>query len=152
MMPAPPNGRPPSPAVQGQPSMPGGGAPGAQPAPVGDARGGGPIQVPPEFARHIDPKNPVQMLLMQRVDKLTPQDLQAVNTGISPPAVMALKKVIPEIGFLLDMIGKPNGQAPAAAVPMQPNAGGAPGMSNSVPGLSPPARSRPQSATKLGNI
>jgi hypothetical protein len=76
--------------------------------------------------------------------------------------VQVLKKILPEIGFLLDMIGQPQGgdqmqlggmgQAPAAAVPMQPNAGGAPGMSNSVPGLSPPAGSLPQSATKLGNI
>jgi len=51
----------------------------------------------------------MQRVLLQRVDRLTPQDLQAVETGVSPQAVAVLKKVIPEIGFLLDMIGGQGG-------------------------------------------
>lgn len=130
-----------APGAGPQPPMGGGGAPGA---------GGAMQQVPPEFARHIDPGNQFQMTLMQRVDKLTPQDLQAVNTGIAPPAVQVLKKVIPEIGFLLDMIGKPGGGQPGA-MPMPPGgmpaapAGGAP------PPMAPPA-GLPQPGTKLGGV
>ena len=83
------------------------------------------MQVPPQFARQINPNNPMQMQLMQRVDKLSPQDLAAANT-IPPAAVQVLKKIIPEIGFLLDMIGQGQGggqdQGPGAggAQPPQP--------------------------------
>jgi len=91
------------------PMMPPNSAPpatsGAMPMPAdGGAPPGGVMQVPPEFAQHIDPNNQMQMTLLQRVDKLTPQDGEAIKSGISPAAVQVLKKVLPELGFMLDMI------------------------------------------------
>lgn len=101
----------------------------------------------------------MQMKLLQRVDQLTPQDLQAANT-IPPAAVQVLKKLLPEIGFLLDMIGKPGGMTPDAPQMQQPGAFPPPGTqatSNPVPGLSgPPGPGSPSGlsrpATKLGGI
>ncbi len=61
-------------------------------------------QIPPEVAGLIDKNNPMQMELLRRIDKLTPQDGQALQAGISPQAAAALKKVIPEVGFMIDMI------------------------------------------------
>lgn len=106
----------------------------AQTAPAPSAAPG-PQQVPPEIARHIDPNNPLQMTLLQRIDTLTPQDGQALQTGISPQAAAVLKKVIPEVGFLIDMIhAAPQGVG--GAMPM--GGGGA-----APPRQQPPSRPRP---------
>jgi hypothetical protein len=94
------------------------------------ASGGQIMQVPPQFARHIDPNNPVQMLLLQRIDRLTDQDAAAINL-IPPPAVAVLKKVIPEVAFLLDLIGAPD-------MPETPSGGAA-------------QPSMPRPTTRLGN-
>jgi hypothetical protein len=99
-------------------------------------------QVPPEFAQHIDPRDNIQMLLLQRIDKLTPQDIAACNS-IPPAAVAALKKVIPEVGFLLDMIGKQplqGGAQPSQNLPPQPTTNGP-----------PQASAAPRPATRLGS-
>ncbi len=61
-------------------------------------------QVPPDFARNVDPGNEMQMELIARIEQLTPQDAQAFSTGVSPQAVAVLKKVIPEVGFILDRV------------------------------------------------
>lgn len=103
------------PTQQRQPGPP---APGPNPAagPAPAPPGGAPGAPQPQFQGQVDPRNPLQKALLMRVDRLLPQDLQALNTGIAPPAVAVLKKVLPEIGFLLDMIGKPDqGGAPGAA-------------------------------------
>lgn len=135
----PRTGQPMQPGQGGQPMPPQGGAPQPQPQPPaqgqppqgGAPQQGGPNQVPPEFARHIDPSNAIQMLLLQRVDKLNDADGAALQSGISPQAAQVLKKIIPEVGFLLDMIHA--GQAPGQGAPMpqpggvpQPQPGGAP--------------------------
>lgn len=113
------------------------------PMPEQAAGGGGqPMPVPAHIAQHIDPNNQVQMLLMQRLDKLSPQDLAACNS-IPPAAVAVLKKVIPELGWALDMIGQQDGAMPAggaAPMPQPAQAGGAPA----------PYPMRPQ--TKLGQV
>lgn len=135
-----------APAPQGGPMPPpAAAAPGASGAP----QPGAPMQVPPQFAQHIDPNNPVQMLLLQRIDRLTPQDGQALETGISPQAAQALKKVIPEVGFLIDMIhgGQGQGGAPQpgmASPPAMPHPAGAP--------MRGPPLSLPQPATRLGDM
>jgi hypothetical protein len=113
------------------------------------------MQVPPQFANKIDPNNPVQMLLMQRVDKLTPQDLQVMNTT-PPQVVQVLKKVIPEVGFLLDMIGKPDGgdQMPPSGLPPAPGGGAPGGAPPQAAGGSPPAPSGglPRPGTRLSGM
>jgi|GEM_PF-6693627 len=146
----PPNGpgglppaMPPRPMAQpGAGAPPPGGAPGA----------GGPQQLPPEMAQHIDPNNQMQMQLMQRVDKLSPQDAEAINTGVSPPAAQALKKILPELGFLIDMIGQPGGGAPGGAPPGAPGAGGGEGgvLKPTVPPAAPGGGALPRPGTRLG--
>jgi hypothetical protein len=135
-----PNGQPPA----RPPMPPQGGAPAPQAAPPqggppqgAPPQGGAPQaqQLPPEIAKHIDPNNAIQMLLLQRVDKLTPQDGAALQQGISPQAAEVLKKIIPEVGFLIDQIHEGQmGAAPGGAPPPGP---GAPQPGAPPPGMPP---------------
>ena len=96
--------------------------PGAGAPPPAPGQGAAP-SVPPDIAQHVDPKNPVQMALIERVEKLTPQDVQAFTTGVSPGAVAVLKKIIPEIAFLIDRAmskGQPGMAPPGGAPPPMP--------------------------------
>lgn len=68
----------------------------------GSAAGGG--MIPPELAQHIDPRNPVQALLLKRMDTLDEQEVAALTEGIAPEAALALKKILPELGFLIDAL------------------------------------------------
>lgn len=72
--------------------------PGGQP----QAAGGG--MIPPELAQHIDPRNPVQALLLKRMDTLGEDEVAALTEGISPEAAMALAKILPELKFLIDAL------------------------------------------------
>lgn len=100
-------------------------------APPQPQPGGQPGQVPPELAGHVDTANPLQMMLLQRVAQLSEQDAEQFFTGIKPQALAVLKKVLPELGFILDammqqMSGAPNpAMQPPGGAPQQP---GAPGM------------------------
>jgi len=115
--------------------MPQAGPPAAQgrPAPV-------PGQIPPELAHHIDPNNPIQAELVKRAGSLAPQESQAFFAGVSLQALMVLKKLLPELGFIWDRAiaakqqqggapqGAPQGappaaQQPAPQAPPQPQAG-----------------------------
>jgi hypothetical protein len=119
-----------NPAGYMQPPGAGAPAPAMQP---GAPQGAGAQQVPPEFAQHIDPSNEFQMTLLQRIDKLGPQDEQAI-AAIPPQAVAVLKKVLPEIAFLLDRIGQ--GEAPGGMqgeAPVQPGAHHQPGSAPAAP-------------------
>ncbi len=64
--------------------------------------GGG--MIPPELAQHIDPRNPVQALLLKRMDTLGENEVAALTEGIAPEAALALKKILPELGFLIDAL------------------------------------------------
>lgn len=97
----------------GMPPMPSDVTPGA---------GRPPPQIPPQYQPHVDPNNPVQAELLHRIDALSPADIKAFATGISPAAVMVLKKVLPEFSFLLDRIGGAPAGAPGALPPAGPNA------------------------------
>jgi hypothetical protein len=90
------------------------------------------MQVPADLARHIDPKNPLQMLLMQRVDKLQPPELQAL-AQMPPAAAQALKKIIPELGMLIDkyILNQGGDQGQPGAMPQAD--GGAGGMQRPAP-------------------
>jgi hypothetical protein len=83
----------------------------------------------PEIAAHLDPNNPMQRELLTRVGRLQPQETQALISGMSPGAMAVLKKIIPEIGFLLDAATKnaQPGALPPSGPQMPPRpAGGAP--------------------------
>jgi hypothetical protein len=115
----------------GQSTAPG--APNIPGAPGGGAPQGGPKQVPPELAKQIDPNNPTQMFLMQRLDKLQPPDVQALQA--SPQICATLGRIFPEVKFAFDLIasGKMSGAAQGAGAP--PGAPPAPG----APAGGPPA-------------
>ncbi|MER9217860.1 hypothetical protein NKI48_02845 [Mesorhizobium sp. M0644] len=81
----------PQPAAPQQPQAP---QPGAQPA----AANG----LPPELQRNIDPKNPVQALLLKRLDALSDEEQAALLGGVDEGAAQALKKLLPEVGFVID--------------------------------------------------
>jgi hypothetical protein len=123
-----------------QPMPPQGGAPQGAPPPQSGEGGGQQqiMQLPPEVARHIDPNDAIQMLLLQRIDKFTEADGAAMQQ-LTPQQVATLKKVIPEVAFLLDMVHAgqmpqgggampPGAVAPAGGGAPPPPQGGAPGM------------------------
>jgi hypothetical protein len=72
--------------------------------------------MPPEIEAQIDPNDPLQSELLNRAGALSDQEIAAMKTGISQPALAALKKIVPEIGFLLDLCG----QGPAMPAPDSP--------------------------------
>lgn len=92
----------------------------------------------PETASNgsLDPNNAMQGELLRRLRTLSPQEQQALVTGISPPAAAVLKKLLPEIGFIIDRAIKPDGGMPQPGMP-GPQAPG-------------PVPSRPQ--TSLGRM
>ena len=81
---------------------------------------GGP---PPSPAPAQGGRNPLADHLTKRIAALSPQELQALDTGVSPAAAQVIKKVLPEIAPLIDQVfgagaggASPAGQPrPAAA-------------------------------------
>jgi len=111
--------------------MPGGAPspqPGGAPPPAGAMPGGQGGDPKAAVMQHVDKNNPLQMLLLKRLDGLAPPDVEAL-LSMPPQAAEALKKVLPEVGFMIDMmlLGRdPSGQAemaPSAMQGMQPMAG-----------------------------
>src|ERR1700685_4635307 len=107
----PPGGPAPSPPQGGGgPPPQGGGQPG----------GGGGGQVPPQMQRFIDPNNPLQAQLLQRVNRLPPQAIHVLRRVLAtvPQLGMVLKQLFPEISFIFDMLargqqqGQPGQQQP----------------------------------------
>jgi hypothetical protein len=152
-----PGQQPPMPPQGGAPQPPPqGGAPapqppqGAAPPPGAPPGGGQAVQLPPGIARHIDPNNAIQMLLMQRVDKFTPQDGMAIGNA-DPAVVAALKKLLPEIAFMFDLIVKRAAVASGRAQPMaRPGAGAAPPQPGAMPPGAPPQGAPPPAAQPGG--
>jgi hypothetical protein len=62
------------------------------------------LRLPVELAPFVDRSNAIQMLLLQRVKKLTVQDVQMFANGATPAALSVLKRILPEIGFLFDYL------------------------------------------------
>lgn len=85
---------------------------GPQPGPQLGAQPGGIQSLPPEIAQHIDQNNPMQMTLLKRVFSLAPEEGEALIASLNPQAIVALKKIIPELGFLIDMIQHEGGGMP----------------------------------------
>lgn len=125
-----------------QPGQPGGMPQAAQqpaaPQPGGAPQpGAAPSGLPPELQRHIDPRNPVQALLLKRLDALSDEEQEALLGGIDEGAGMALKKLLPEVGFVIDYMAQQAGgmgdeqgaepggapQPTAAPAPQQPGGG-----------------------------
>lgn len=94
----------------------GGGAPGM---------GGAPGGMPPG----LNPNDPEQRKFLQRLDSMTEQEGEALLTAVmsSPLAAQAMRKLLPELAFILDMAGGggPPGGAPDPMAGM--TRGGAPG-------------------------
>lgn len=59
--------------------------------------------IPDQYRSRVDPNNPVQKILFDRVGALQPADLQALDQ-IPDAAVAVLKKLLPEVDFMLDQI------------------------------------------------
>lgn len=102
--------------MQGTPMPPS--SPPAMPPSGGPSAGG----MPPTGGGAIDPNNKLQALLLKRVDSLGPQDQEALM-ALTPPQAQAMKKVLPELAFLIDRMllqgggGQGEGGAPAAPMP-----------------------------------
>jgi hypothetical protein len=125
----------------GPPAVPGAAAP-AQGAPNGAPMTPAPAQgapqapgLPPQFQRFVDPNNPLQKVLLARLGAMSPQDAQALATGVSPQAMELLKKLLPEVGFVFDaLIQRGSAQGGAPGAPAGQAAGQAPGGGQGAPG------------------
>lgn len=62
-------------------------------------------QVPPEYQGRIDPNSPIQKMLLDRIGSLGPEDLAALDR-IPDQAAAVLKRILPEIDFIIDQITK----------------------------------------------
>lgn len=122
------------------PMPPQGAAPGARP-PVPQGAG----QQLPEIAKFLEPNNEMQAELLRRLDKLTPQDVAAFQKGVTPQAIAVLKKLFPEIGFILDMAVQGGGAPMTAGGPGLPPGPGAPPLPG-APAGGPPSNLRPATA------
>jgi hypothetical protein len=141
------------PVPGGAPQSNGAGPPNGQQGPQG-----GPQQIPPQYASKIDPNNPLQITLMQRMDKFTPQDVRTLQNA--PQVIPVLKNLVPELGFAFDMIIDPRGpfagvsQSGAnwpqpGAQPQPLMAGGTPGVGAGAPPMGSPSGPPQHPTTKL---
>ena len=62
-------------------------------------------QIPPEFQGRMDPNSPIQKMLLDRIGSLGPEDLAALDR-IPDQAAAVLKRILPEIDFIIDQITK----------------------------------------------
>lgn len=148
--PVPPRGVAPPMAQPGMQGAPQSAPPQAAPAPQAAT----PTQGAPQAATLGQPPaagNGIGEMLRDRARALTPQDNQTFEAGITVPALLVLKKLIPEIGPAIDqLIAKKGGAggAPAAGSPPAPAAPGA-AQPAQIAGAPPPFTPR-QPVTQLG--
>lgn len=76
--------------------------PPAGPAPARQSFGS---QIPAEHQGRIDPNSPIQSILFDRIGSLGPEDLAALDR-IPDQAAAVLKRLLPEIDFVIDQITK----------------------------------------------
>ena len=112
----------------------------AQPQAVPQVSPQGSPSLQEEFKDFIDPNNPVQALLLDRLMSLQETDVQVLDDGISDEAAVVLKKVIPEVGFVIDFM---MGMSAAAGSPPAPSAGQ---MPQPVAGTAPQPQAGKQAA------
>lgn len=62
--------------------------------------------MPAAAQAQINPGNPLQRVLLQRLDALAPPEIDALLAGISPQALMVLRKVLPELGMVWNMVAQ----------------------------------------------
>jgi hypothetical protein len=93
---------------------------------------------PPPRGLHpaVDPGNQIQAMLISRLKQLSPQDQMALATGLTPPFAAVLKKLLPEIGFIIDQV-----MNRSAGAPLQPQPAPAPAPG---PALGPVGKSTTQ--------
>lgn len=125
--------RPPMPAQQG------GGMPQMRPHPPIDRKNPRIDQSHPA----INPGNQFQALLIGRLKKLSPQDASALANGISPQAAAVLKKVLPELAFIIDALGQQAGQ-PIGAQPGAQVAAAEPAGDDQAGGTEPADDEQPE--------
>ncbi|UVC14698.1 hypothetical protein [Mesorhizobium onobrychidis] len=141
-----------------QPGQPGGGMPqpaappqpGGAPQPQAPQPGGAPSGLPPELQRHIDPKNPVQALLLKRLDALSDEEQEALLGGIDEGAGAALKKLLPEVGFVIDYMAQQAGGMGDEQGAEQP--GGAPQPMAAPTPQQPPQPGGGMARTRLAGV
>ena len=139
--------RPPGPPAAAARPMPQAGPPGAVAGPppqAGPPAAPVPGQVPPQFAKHIDPNNPLQAEMVKRAGSLQPQESHAFFEALTLPVLVVLKKLLPELGFIWDGViqAKQQGGGQAAPAPS-----GAPAA---VPQPMPPRAMPPQAPPQAG--
>jgi hypothetical protein len=106
--------------------------------------------------RFIDPNNPLQAQMLQRVNRLPPQAIAVLRRVLQtvPQLGMVLKQLFPEIGFIFDMLARGQQQQgqPGARPPQAPSApppqGGPPGAPPQ--GAPPPGGPTQRPMTRLG--
>lgn len=140
----PPQNNAPPPGPPMQPGMPPQAGPPPQP---GQAQGqdGRALamqlkqKLPPKAAAMIDENNPLQIQVLERFAMLAPEEIAALST-IDRPAMMALKKVVPEAYVMLVLVKVSTQGRPGMAPPMQGGApGGPPGAGAPMPPTTGPA-------------
>lgn len=117
-MPVQPN--PPRPAQPGQAAAAPGPAMAAPAQPQASQPGGG------APAQGGAARNPVRDLLLKRLDTLSQQEGDALMDGVSPEAAQALKKILPEVGDVIDEMltaGAMMGQNRGGGQPPMPGGG-----------------------------
>jgi hypothetical protein len=132
-------GQPPMPPAAATPSAAPPGPPAGAPPPDPHAAAAQSMQ------HHVDPSNAIQQELLTRASKLTEQDQDAFAQGCTPQAAEVLKKMIPEIGFLIDHVlagSAPGGAPPMPGAPPSPPGAGSP-MPPHAPAPSPQPAASP---------
>ena len=98
MAPPPMNGGPPPMAP---PPMNGG--PGMEPVSMAESVG------PQGMQAMLAPDEGIQMILLARMEALSPPELEALDAAITPETASILMKLLPELGELINAYGGPNG-------------------------------------------
>lgn len=105
-------------------------------------QGAAPEEMESEYAEggpQIDGEE-LQMLMFERVQQLSPEEMQVFSSIITPQTVAVLLKMFPELGILFDEVlsgqmgqGQPQPQQGAQMMPGQP----APGAGEQHPFINP---------------
>jgi len=112
----------------------------AQPAPPAAAAQRPPGAMPEGMARNVDPRNPLQAALLQRLSTFSSQDAETLKQGVTPQAAGVLKKLLPEIGFVFDQLMGGGGAGGAGG---DPSGAGDAGPGAAMPGGQPQRMAAP---------
>jgi hypothetical protein len=79
------------------------GGPGMEPARMAESIG------PEGMQAMLAPDEGIQMILLARMETLSPLELEALDAAITPETADILMKLLPELGELIDAYSGPNG-------------------------------------------